>query len=123
MLNRIALALAVLALGLTAPAYAQGRSAVTGVDLDAAVAAAPAGNRAAVQAFLTTDQARTVAARLGVNTADLSASVGTIDQASLDLLAQRTGVADAALAGGDSTVVISTTAIIIALLILILLSS
>ena len=121
MLKQLTLSMAVLAFGLTAPVHAQSRSAVTSADLDAAVVAHPTGNREALQAFLTTDQAQAAAALLGVNTADLSARVSTLDQASVDQLAQRAGVDD--LAGGDQKVVISTTAIIIALLILILLTT
>ena len=123
MLKQLTFSMAVLAFGLTAPVYAQSRSAVTSADLDAAVVAHPAGNREALQAFLTTDQAQTAAARIGVNPADLSARVSTLDQTSVDLLAQRAGVGDPALAGGDQKVVISTTAIIIVLLVLILLTT
>ena len=119
--KRITLSLAAITLGLTAPLLAQSRSVVTGADLDAAVAARPAGNRDAVRQFLATDQVQTAAARMGVNPAELSARVGTLDQASLDQLAQRTGVGDPVLAGGDEKIVISATAVIIALLIIILL--
>ncbi len=121
MLKQITLSLAVVTLGLTAPLLAQSRSAVSGADLDAAVAARPVGNRDAVRQFLATDQAQAAAARMGVNPAELSARVGTLDEASLDQLAQQTGVGDPVLAGGDEKIVISATALIIALLIIILL--
>jgi hypothetical protein len=121
MLKHITLSLAVVTLGLTAPLLAQSRSTVSGTDLDAAVAARPVGNRDAVRQFLATDQAQAAAARMGVNPAELSAQVGTLDQASLDQLAQRTGVGDPVLAGGDEKIVVSATVVIIALLIIILL--
>lgn len=109
------------ALGLTTPLLAQGRSAVTTAELEAAVTTRPASTREAVRDFLTLPQVQKVADRMGVSTAELSAGVATLDQSSLDQIAQLNVVPDRPLAGGDSTVVISTTAIIIGLLILILL--
>ena len=117
----LSMIMAVAALGLTAPLNAQGRTAVSSAELDAALAARPAGNRDAVREFLTTDQAQRVAGWMGLSPSELSVRVATLDQASLNLIAQRTGVGDPTLAGGANTIVISTTAIIIALLILILL--
>ncbi len=114
----ISLAVAALGLAASAPAHAQGRSAVTTAELDAAVAARPAGNREAVQDFLANPQVQSVANRMGVSTSELSAGVASLDQAALDRIAQETGVGDRA--GGDQKVVISTTVIIIALLIIIL---
>ena len=108
-------------LGLSAPLYAQGRSAATTAELEAAVAGRPAGTREAVRDFLALPQVQKVADRMGVSTADLSAGVASLDQASLDRIAQQTVVGDRPLAGGADTIVISTTAIIIGLLILILL--
>ena len=117
----LSLLLAAAALGLTAPLHAQGRSAVTTAELEAAVAVRPAGTRQAVRDFLALPAVQTVADRMGVSTADLSAGVAGLDQASLDRFAQQTAVPDRPLAGGANTIVISTTAIIIGLLILILL--
>ena len=117
----LSLVLAATALGLTAPLHAQGRSAVSTAELEAAVAVRPAGTRQAVRDFLALPQVQKVADRMGVSTADLSAQVAGLDQASLDRFAQQTAVADRPLAGGANTIVISTTAIIIGLLILILL--
>lgn len=111
---------AVAALGLTTPLLAQGRSAVSSADLDAAVAARPAGSREAVRAFLATDQVRQVAGRMGVSASELSDRVATLDQASLDQIAAQMGVGDRTLAGGSEKIVISATLVIIALLILIL---
>jgi len=117
----LSLLLAAAALGLTAPLHAQGRSAVTTAELEAAVTIRPAGTRQAVRDFLALPEVQKVADRMGVSTTDLSAGVAGLDQASLDQIAQQTVVGDRPLAGGANTIVISTTAIIIGLLILILL--
>lgn len=108
--------------GVAAPVMAQDRSAVTGADLDAAVAARPEAGREAVRSLLSSDEARQVAGRMGMTSDDLSARVAALDGASLDRLARQAGVNDQILAGGDQKVVISTTVIIIALLVIILLS-
>ena len=117
----LSLLVAAAGLGLAAPLQAQGRSAVTSAELEAAVTTRPAGTREAVRDFLAIPQVQKVADRMGVSTAELSAGVATLDQSSLDRIAQLGVVADRPLAGGDNTIVISTTAIIIGLLILILL--
>jgi hypothetical protein len=117
----LSLLLAAAGLGLTAPLHAQGRSAITTAELEAAVTVRPAGTRQAVRDFLALPQVQKVADRMGVSTADLSAGVAGLDQASLDRIARQTAVGDRTLAGGANTIVISTTAIIIGLLILILL--
>ena len=108
------------AFSLTAPLVAQDRTAVSGAELDAAVAGRPAGNREVVARFLATDQARAAAAGMGVSTADLSDRVATLDPASLQRL--RTELDDRGLAGGAGTIVISTSVVIIALLLIILLT-
>ncbi len=112
---------AALSLGLATPLLAQDRSAVTPAQLDAAAAARPAGDRQEIRSLLSTDEARTLASRMGVSAADLSARVASLDEATLSLLAERAQAGERDLAGGDNTVVISTTAIIIGLLVLILL--
>jgi len=111
--------LALAALVLAVPAYAQGRSAVSTTELDAAVATRPAGNRETVRNFLANEQVQGVATRMGVSAKELSAGVATLDQSTVDRIAQQDGVAD--LAGGDQKIVISATVVIIALLIIILL--
>ena len=123
MLRHITLSLAVVSLGLTAPLCAQSRSTVTNADLDAAVEARPIGKREAVLEFLTTDQAQVAASQMGVSTAELSAQVGSLDQASLDLLVQQIGDGEPVLAGGDSRIVISTTVALLVVIIIILLAS
>lgn len=116
-----AMILVAAAVSAVAPLQAQGRSAVSGAELDAAVVAQPAAGRDAVRELLTTPHAQQVAGRMGVSPAELSARVATLDEASLNRLAERARFDDRILAGGDSKIVISTTAIIIGLLILILL--
>ena len=66
---------------------------------------------------------RSVASARRSHPADLSVRVATLDQASVNLLAQRAQLGGRDLAGGSSTIVISTTAVIIGLLILILLTN
>lgn len=112
--------LAVAAISFAAPLHAQGRSAVSSAELDAAVAARPATRREAVRGFLLTDQAQKVASRMGISPSELSARVATLDSATLDRIAERTAASDPALAGGD-TVTISVTLLIVALLVLIIL--
>ena len=123
MSTRLTLSLAVVTLALSAPLAAQARSIINGTELDAAVAARPAGNREAVKSLLATPEARQVAAHMGVNASELSARVASLNDASLNRLAERARASQRDLAGGSSTIVISTTTVIIGLLILILLTS
>ena len=116
----LSMIIAVAAVGFTAPLVAQDRSAVSGAELDAAVAGRPAGNREAVQRFLASEQARTAAEGMGVSTADLSDRVATLDPASLQRL--RAELGDRGLVGGADTIIISSTVVIIALLLIILLT-
>jgi len=117
----LSMIMAVAALGLTAPLLAQGRSAVTTEELDAAVTERPAAVREAVREFLTTDAARALADRMGVSVSELSARVASIDRASLNRIAEQAGVSDEVLAGGADTIVITTTTAIIILLLIIIL--
>ena len=64
----VSLLLAAAALGLTTSLHAQGRSAVTTAELEAAVAVRPAGTRQAVRDFLALPQVQKVADRMGVST-------------------------------------------------------
>lgn len=103
------------------PLLAQDRTAISGAQLDAAVVAQPRGNRSAVQEVLASPDGQQVAARFGLSPAEVSSRVAALDQATIDLLAERTAPDNRVLAGGADTIVISTTAIIIALLLIILL--
>lgn len=113
--------LAILTLGASAPLVAQAQSGVSSSELESAVLAAPVNDQAAVQHFLQNDQVIETATGMGVSTAALAASIGSMDEALLGQIAERTRAAERGLAGGSSTVVLSTTAIIIILLIIILL--
>jgi hypothetical protein len=102
---------------------AQARSTVSGPELEGAVlhrTAERAGNRETVKNFLETDAARAAAARMGASTEVLTAKIGTLDEATINGLAQRVQAND--LAGGADTIVISSTVIIIVLLIIILIA-
>ena len=107
----MSMSLAIAALALVAPLHAQGRSAVTSAELEAAVVARPEGNRAVVQDFLANPQVQSVAGRMGISTTLLSASAATLDQAQVDQVAAQAGVRD--LAGGDQKIIISTTVIML----------
>jgi len=99
---------------------AQAQSTVSSSELESSVTTAATPNRASVQQFLQNPRVMEQATRLGVNPADLSARVGTMDEGALKDIAARTRAANFDLAGGDQVVIISTTALIIILLILIL---
>lgn len=118
--SALSLIIAVAAFGFTVPLAAQSRSAVSGAELDAAVAARPAGNRDVVQQFLATDQARAAADGMGVSTTELSSRVATLDPETMDRL--RAQLNERVLVGGADTIIISSTVVIIALLIIILLT-
>lgn len=124
MSKRLSLSLitAIAALGFASPMMAQSRAAVSGAELEAAVATTPSPRAEAVRALLSSEQAQKIAGQLGISAPDLAARVVTLDPATLEQLAQQSGYADQGLAGGADSVVISTTAIIIILLILILIA-
>ncbi len=113
----VALLAALATLTVTAPVSAQSRSTVNSATLDAAVAARPAPDRAAVTAALTSSRAVAVAGRLGLSADELSIRVAALDDNSMQQISDRI------LAGGSSTVVISTTTIIIVLLVIILITN
>jgi hypothetical protein len=102
------------------PLAAQSRSAVSAADLRAAVTDSRGENQATVLQFLQNDRVIETASDMGISTADLSTRVVTLDDATLNQIADRTQAADLGLAGGAEYVVISTTLIIIILLLLIL---
>jgi hypothetical protein len=123
MLKMIAVSgiLALATLGASAPLAAQTRTAVSSTELESAVLnKAPSTNQATVQRFLQDSRVMDVAAKMGIQTSALAATVSTLDEATLSQVADQTRAADRELAGGD-TVVISTTLIIIVLLVIILL--
>jgi hypothetical protein len=113
---------AIAALAFAAPLLAQGRSTVTGTELDAAIGTQATGNREKIRELLGTEEAGKLAKGMGVSASEVSARVATLDEATLDQLADRSGLHEQVLAGGADRIVISTTAVIIILLILILLT-
>jgi len=117
----LSIIMAVAALGSAAPAFAQTRSVVSSTELDAAVAEQPSAVRKAVREILTTDRAREVANRMGMSVSELSATVGSLDDATLNQIAGQAGISDEVLAGGADTIVISATTAVIILLIIIIL--
>jgi hypothetical protein len=114
--------LALATLGTSTPLAAQSRTAVSSTELESAVLKAPAANQEAVQRFLRDSVVTDIATKLGIRTADLAVVVSTLDEATLDQVADRTRAADRDLAGGDQ-IIVSTTVVIIILLILILLTN
>lgn len=124
MLKFIAFAgvLSLAALGASTPLAAQTRSGVSSTELEAAVLKAPATNKETVQRFLRDSRVSEIAATLGIQSAGLAAMVGTLDEATLSQVADRTRAADRNLAGGDQ-IIVSTTVVIIVLLVLILLTN
>jgi hypothetical protein len=111
------------ALSTSAPLAAQAQSAVSSSELESAVLAAPASNQAAVQSFLQNEQVIGVANSMGVSTADLSSRVSTMDETTLNQVAERTRAANLDLAGGDQRIVLGTTAILLIIIIIILLAN
>jgi hypothetical protein len=118
----LSMIMAVAALGLTAPVFAQARTAVSSAELDAAVTERPVAVREAVRELLATDQAQEVANRMGVSVSELSTAVTSLDEASLRRIAEQAGIKDEVLAGGADRIVISATTAIIILLIIIILT-
>ncbi len=105
--------LALVATLVAAPVSAQARSAVSVVELDAAVAnAAPTAG--SVAPALASPVALAAASRLGLSPAAFADRVATLDPVAR-------ARAERILAGGADSIVISTTAIIIGLLLIILL--
>ena len=107
---------AIAAISLASPLAAQTRSTVDAGTLNAAVAARPDRNRAAVTSALTSSRALAVAGSMGLSADGVASRIAALDDAGTKQ------VADEMLAGGENTVVISTTAIIIGLLLIILLT-
>jgi hypothetical protein len=101
---------------------AQDRSSVSAAELNAAVTAGPSAKAETVREILSGDQARKLAAAMGVTAEDLAARVDALDGPALDRLAEQAGITESMVMRRRANVVISTTAIIIVLLVLILLT-
>ena len=102
MSKRIPTFVAALALAVSAPLAAQGRSAVSSADLDAAVATSQSETRTRVEQFVKTAEVRDAAEKLGISQATLSAKVAELDETTLNTVAQQIDLAQAPLAGGFS---------------------
>lgn len=120
MSKRFPCLVAALALALTAPLAAQGRSAVSPADLDAAIAARQSETRARVERFVNTAEVRDAAEKLGISQATLSARVAELDNARLNAVAQQIDLAEAPLAGGFSILGIGIVGIAIIVLLIVL---
>jgi len=121
MRNSFSTLAAVAVLALSAPLHAQQRSTVSSVELDAAAAATAEPRAEAVRQLLASEQVQEAASRMGLDATEISARVAALDDATLELLAQQSGLDEQELVGaGTERIVISSTALIIILLLLIL---
>ena len=120
MSNRFPTFLAALALAVSAPLAAQGRSAVSSTDLDAAVATSQSETRARVDQFVNTVAVRDAAEKLGISQTTLSAKVAELDSAKLNAVARQIDLAAAPLAGGFSVLGIGLVGIAVIILLIVL---
>jgi ribosome-binding protein aMBF1 (putative translation factor) len=102
MSKRFPALVAALALALSAPLAAQGRSAVSPADLDAAIATRQSETRRLVEQFVNTAEVRVAAEKLGISQATLSAKVAELDSTKLNAVARQIALAEEPLAGGFS---------------------
>ena len=102
MTKRFPAVVVALALALSAPLAAQGRSTVSPADLDAAITTSTSESRSRVAQFVKTAEVRDAAEKLGISQATLSAKVAELDEATLNTVAQQIDLAQAPLAGGFS---------------------
>ena len=120
MSKRFPTLVAALALALSAPLAAQGRSAVSPADLDAAIATRQAETRERVEQFVNTAEVQDAAQRLGISQATLSAKVAELDGTTLNAVAQQIDLAEEPLAGGFSILGIGLVGIAIIVLLIVL---
>jgi len=120
MSKRFPTLVAALALALTAPLAAQGRSTVSPADLDAAIATRQSETRARVEQFVNTAGVRDAAEKLGISQATLSAKVAELDSTTLNTVAQQIDLAEAPLAGGINILGIGLVGILLIILLIVL---
>jgi hypothetical protein len=113
--------IAALALALSAPLAAQGRSAVSPADLDAAIATHESETRARVERFVNAAEVRDAAEKLGISQATLSAKVAQLDGTTLNAVARQIALAEEPLAGGFSILGIGLVGIAIIVILIIVL--
>jgi hypothetical protein len=110
----------------SSPALAQQASVVDSTAMHQALAskaAAEDAQRELVRRVLAREEAREIAARLGLDLQDASSAVATLGGAELGTLAQHAGaVESAALAGGQNYIVISVTTLLLLIIIILLLT-
>jgi hypothetical protein len=122
--NKIAALLLIPVFLLSSPALAQQIHVVDAAAMNRALAdkaESERGQRDVIRRVLERDDARQLAAGMGLNLADASAAVATLGAAELaPLAAQANAVEAATLAGGVSTMTISLTTLLLVLIIVIL---
>jgi hypothetical protein len=120
MSKRFPTLIAALALAVSAPLAAQGRSTVSPADLDAAIATSQSETRARVEQFVKTAEVRDAAEKLGISQATLSAKVAELDGTTLNTVAQQIDLAQAPLAGGINILGIGLVGILLIILLIVL---
>ena len=124
LVNKIAALVLIPMFLFSSPALAQQNHVVDAAAMNRAradKAESERGQRDVIRRVLERDDARQLAASMGLNLADASAAVATLGAAELaPLAAQANAVEAAALAGGVSTMTISLTTLLLVLIIVIL---
>jgi len=124
LVNKIAALVLIPAFLFSSPALAQQNHVVDAAAMNRALAdkaESERGQRDVIRRVLERDEARQLAASMGLNLADASAAVATLGAAELaPLAAQANAVEAAALAGGVSTMTISLTTLLLIVIIVIL---
>jgi len=121
--RKLLVALLILLMMVTSPAFADQRHAVDPSQLAAAVdqhVAKQDADRTALREALARPDVQTVAAKIGVDLTRATAAVETMTGADLTRAADAARQVNQQFVGGASTVVISTTTIIIVLLLIVL---
>jgi hypothetical protein len=121
--RKLLVALLILLMMVTSPAFADQRHAVDPSQLAAAVdqhVAKQDADRAALREALARPEVQTVAAKIGVDLTRATAAVETMTDADLTRVADAARQVNQQFVGGASTIVISTTTIIIILLLIVL---
>jgi len=121
MSKRFPTLVAALALALSAPLAAQGRSAVSPADLDAAVATSQSETRTRVEQFVNTAVVRDAAEKMGISQTTLSAKVAELDSTTLNAVARQIDMVEEPLAGGFSILGIGLVGIAVIILLIVLL--
>ena len=100
MSSRIPWIVTAFALSMSAPLAAQGRSAISAADLDAAIATRQSDTRARVEQFFKTPEVSSAAEKLGITQTTLTARVAGLDSVTLNAVAAQIDQVQEPLAGG-----------------------